>query len=403
MRKIKQWSRYSVLSFCFLLLQILSSCAQKPSAELRCGAERFKEYLPFLQNKRIALVANQSSLVNGEHLLDVLLGKKVQITKLFSPEHGFRGEADAGEKISNETDSKTGLPIVSLYGKHYKPSVRDLKGIDLVLFDIQDVGVRFYTYLSTLHYVMEACAEQGKTFIVLDRPNPNGQYVDGPVLDMKYSSFVGMHPVPVVYGMSIGEYAQMINGEGWLKNKTQCDLRVISCTNWNREDAYVLPVKSSPNLPNQLSLSLYPSLCFFEGTVVSAGRGTDHPFQCYGHPDFTNGNFVFTPRSILGASKYPKFKGMKCVGYDLRKLNVNEFREKKKLDLSFLLTAYGELKSKDVFFNSFFVQLAGTDKLRLQIENHFSEEEIRRSWQNDLQKFSTIRAKYLLYPDFGKK
>jgi uncharacterized protein YbbC (DUF1343 family) len=382
------------------MLQCFSSCAQKPSAELKCGAERFEQYLPVLQNKRIALVANQSSLVKGEHLLDVLLAKKVQIIKLFGPEHGFRGKADAGEKISNGKDSKTGLPIVSLYGKHYKPSAKDLKGVDLVLFDIQDVGVRFYTYLSTLHYVMEACAEQGKTLIVLDRPNPNGQYVDGPVLDMKHSSFVGMHPVPVVYGMSIGEYAQMINGQGWLKNKIHCDLKVIPCANWNRENPYILPVKPSPNLPNQLSISLYPSLCFFEGTVVSAGRGTDYPFQCYGHPNFTHGDFIFTPRSIPNASKYPKFRGKNCVGYDLRKLNVEAFRARKKLDLSFLMTAYKELKNKNVFFNSFFVMLAGTDDLRSQLENSISEEEIRRSWEKDLQKFRAIRVNYLLYPDF---
>ncbi|BAX80419.1 exo-beta-N-acetylmuramidase NamZ family protein [Labilibaculum antarcticum] len=403
MRKIKQLIQYCVLTSCFLIAVSLSSCAQKQSEALLTGAERFEEYIPLLNQKKVAVVANQSSLVKGEHLVDALLAKDIQITKIFSPEHGFRGDADAGEKITNGLDVKTGLPIVSLYGKHFKPSAADLKDIDVVLFDIQDVGVRFYTYISTLHYVMEACAEQGKQVIVLDRPNPNSHYVDGPVLEMKYRSFVGMHPVPVVYGMSIGEYAQMINGEKWLKNKVQCELVVVPCKNWNRDDAYLLPVKPSPNLPNHLSVSLYPSLCFFEGTVVSAGRGTEYPFQAYGHPAFTNGDCEFTPQSISGASKYPKFEGEKCIAYDLRKINPEDFRKKKKLDLSFLLNAYSELKAKPDFFNSFFENLAGTAKLRTQIENSLSEAEIRNSWESDRNKFMTIRAKYLIYPDFAEE
>lgn len=400
MRKINQLIQYCVLCSCFLIAVSVTSCAQKQSETLISGAENFKEYISLLNQKKVAVVANQSSLVNGEHLVDVLLAKEIQITKIFSPEHGFRGDADAGEKITNGIDVKTGLPIVSLYGKHFKPSATDLKDIDVVLFDIQDVGVRFYTYISTLHYVMEACAEQGKQVIVLDRPNPNSHYVDGPVLERKYRSFVGMHPVPVVYGMSIGEYAQMINGEKWLKNKIQCELVVIPCKNWNRDDAYLLPVKPSPNLPNYLSVALYPSLCFFEGTVVSVGRGTNYPFQVYGHPSFTKGDFVFTPRSIPGASKYPKFKDEKCVGYDLRKINTDDFRKKKKLDLSFLLNAYRELKAKPDFFNSFFENLAGTAKLRIQIENSLSEEQIRGSWEKDRKHFMAIRSKYLIYPDF---
>jgi len=381
----------------------ITSCAQNQLRILKPGAENFKEYIPLLNEKKVAIVANQSSMVNGEHLVDVLLAKKIQIAKIFSPEHGFRGDADAGEKITNGIDEKTGLPIVSLYGKHYKPSVEDLNDADVVVFDIQDVGVRFYTYISTLHYVMEACAEQGKKLIVLDRPNPNGHYVDGPVLENKYKSFVGMHPVPVVYGMSIGEYAQMINGEKWLKNKVQCELVVVPCENWNRDKSYLLPVTPSPNLPNHLSVTLYPSLCFFEGTVVSAGRGTDFPFQTYGHPSFTNGDFEFTPRSISGASKYPKFKGKKCNGYDLRKINTTEFRKKKKLDLSFLLTAYDELKENTEFFNSFFEKLAGTANLRSQLESSLSEDEIRESWEKDLKYFMDIRAKYLIYSDFSKE
>ena len=398
MRKIKQLIPICMIYSCFLFS--LSSCAQKQAGILKTGAENFEEYISFLEGKQVAVVANQSSLLGTEHLVDVLLAKKIQITRIFSPEHGFRGDADAGEKIADGNDKKTGLPIVSLYGKHYRPSAEDLKDVDVVVFDIQDVGVRFYTYLSTLHYVMEACAEQGKQVIVLDRPNPNGHYVDGPVLEKKYKSFVGMHPVPVVYGMSIGEYAQMINGEKWLKNKMQCDLKVIPCKNWDRKIPYLLPVKPSPNLPNQLSIALYPSLCFFEGTVVSAGRGTDSPFQIYGHPSFTNNDFYFTPRSITGASKYPKFKGQECVGYDLRGINIQEFRNRKKIDLSFLLTAYRESKSKTEFFNAFFEKLAGTAKLRSQIENSLSENEIRASWEKDRNKFMAIRAKYLIYPDF---
>ncbi|MDM8160741.1 DUF1343 domain-containing protein [Labilibaculum sp. K2S] len=403
MRKIKQLIQYCVLCSYLLFVVSVTSCAQKQSEALLTGAERFEEYIPLLNEKKVAVVANQSSLAKGEHLVDALLAKNIQIAKIFSPEHGFRGDADAGEKITNGTDGKTGLPIVSLYGKHYKPSAADLKDVDVVVFDIQDVGVRFYTYISTLHYVMEACAEQGKQVIVLDRPNPNGHYVDGPVLEIKYSSFVGMHPVPVVYGMSIGEYAQMINGEKWLKNKVQCELKVIPCKNWNREKSYLLPVKPSPNLPNQLSVALYPSLCFFEGTVVSAGRGTNYPFQVYGHPSFTKGDFEFTPRSIPGASKYPKFEGEKCVGCDLQKISMDDFRKKKKLDLSFLLNAYRELKDKPVFFNSFFENLAGTANLRTQIENSLSEEQIRASWEKDRNKFMAIRAKYLIYPDFAKE
>ncbi len=402
MRKIKQVMQFYVLISCLLVQFGFSACAQNKSEELIAGAENHKEYLPALENKNVAIVANQSSLVKREHLVDFLLSRNVQIAKIFSPEHGFRGNADAGEKIANGKDSKTGIPIISLYGKHYKPSIKDLEGVDLVLFDIQDVGVRFYTYISTLHYVMEACAEQKIPLIVLDRPNPNGHYVDGPVLEMEFNSFVGMHPVPVVYGMSIGEYAKMINGENWLENKTQCNLTIIPCKNWNRNKIYTLPVKPSPNLPNDLSVSLYPSLCFFEGTVISAGRGTDAPFQIYGHPSFTKGDYKFTPRSILGASKYPKFKGKECIGYDLRRMNTQTFRDKRQIDLSFLLTAHQNLKKESKFFNSFFEKLAGTKKLQKQIEDSLSEEEIRESWRRDLKTFLKIRNKYLIYPDFFK-
>ncbi len=403
MRKIKQLMQFYVLISCLFVQFGLSACAQNKSEQLITGAENHKEYFPALESKNIAIVANQSSLLGGEHLVDFLLTRNVQIEKIFSPEHGFRGNVDAGEKIANGKDSKTGIPIISLYGKHYKPSTKDLEGVDLVLFDIQDVGIRFYTYISTLHYVMEACAEQNIPLIVLDRPNPNGHYVDGPVLEMEFNSFVGMHPVPVVYGMSIGEYAKMINGENWLKNKIQCDLKVIPCKNWNRNKIYSLPVKPSPNLPNDLSVSLYPSLCFFEGTVVSAGRGTDAPFQIYGHPSFTQGEYKFTPRSILGASRYPKFEGKECIGYDLREINTQEFRDKREIDLSFLLTAYQDLKKEPKFFNSFFKKLAGTKKLQNQIEDSLSEKEIRETWSGDLKAFLKVRSKYLIYPDFEKE
>ncbi len=390
---------YYLFTFLLSFISVASLCAQENELNVISGAENISEYLPLLQDKNVALVSNQSSLVHGEHLLDFLLTKEIKIKRIFSPEHGFRGKADAGEKIKNGKDKLTGIKIVSLYGKHYKASPADVRGIDIVVFDLQDVGVRFYTYLSTLHYVMEVCAEQNIPLIVLDRPNPNAYYIDGPVLEMKYSSFVGMHPVPVVYGMSIGEYAKMINGERWLKNGIQCDLRIIPCKNWARNQNYKLPVKPSPNLPNSLAITLYPSLCFFEGTSVSAGRGTDYPFQCYGHPLMHKSAFSYVPRSIAGASKYPKFKGQKCNGFDLRLLNECEFRAKQKLDLSYLLTAYSQLKGKGKFFNAFFKNLAGTEKLKLQLQQGMLEEQIRESWQKDIAKFKEIRKKYLIYDD----
>jgi len=376
-----------------------TACSQTKSNKVTPAAERFSEYKSLIQGKNIAVVANQASLVGKDHLVDFLLSKKINLTKIFSPEHGFRGDVDAGEKVKDDVDSKTNLPIVSLYGKHKKPYAEDLKGINLVVFDLQDVGVRFYTYLSTLHYVMEACAENDIPLLVLDRPNPNAHYIDGPVLEEDCKSFVGLHPVPIVYGMTIGEYAQMINGEKWLDYRVQCDLKVISCENWNRNSIYKLPVKPSPNLPNYRSIQLYPSLCFFEGTVVSAGRGTDFPFQTYGHPLLENGKFKFKPRSIEGASKYPKFKGQICKGEDLRLRSIESLRKQKELDLSLLLKAYSELNNQTSFFNSFFEKLAGTKHLRQQIILGQSESEIRKSWQKKLEEFKTVRKKYLIYPD----
>ena len=382
---------------CFLILQ--TACSQNKPGKIKPAAESFSVYQPILKDKKIALVANQASLVGSDHLVDFLLSKKMNLTKIFSPEHGFRGNADAGEKVKDGIDSKTNLPIVSLYGKHKKPYPDDFKDVDMVVFDLQDVGVRFYTYLSTLHYMMEACTENKIPLLVLDRPNPNAHYIDGPVLESDCKSFVGLHPVPIVYGMTIGEYALMINGEKWLKNGIQCQLTVIPCENWSRNSRYELPVKPSPNLPNYQSIQLYPSLCFFEGTVVSAGRGTDFPFQIYGHPKMREANFEFKPRSIPGASRNPKFKGQICRGEDLRSINIDSFRLKKQLDLSFLLKAYSELKDSTEFFNPFFEKLAGTKLLRQQIIQGESENQIRKSWRENLDQFKLIRKKYLLYPE----
>ena len=363
------------------------------------AAEQPNLYLPLLKDKHIALVVNHSSLVGKIHLLDTLLKQGVKVQKIFAPEHGFRGKADAGAHIKNSRDSKTGLPIISLYGKHKKPTKADLKGIDLILFDIQDVGVRFYTYLSTLHYIMEAGAEQQLPVMVLDRPNPNGHYIDGPILQKKYRSFVGLHPVPVVYGMTIGEYAKMINGERWLKGGAKVQLTVIPLANYTHQSFYSLPVKPSPNLPNDRAVALYPSLAFFEGTVISAGRGTKKPFQLYGAPKYEIKKFSFVPQSRPGA-KYPKFKGKRCYGVDLSKTDFKKDRAKQKLNLDYLQDAYTNYPDKKRFFlkNRFIDKLAGSDQLRKQILSGTSEKMIRKSWERDLEKFKKIRKKYLLYP-----
>lgn len=369
------------------------------SGKITPAAERPELYLPLLKDKRIALVVNHSSLVKKRHLVDTLLKQGVKVQKIFAPEHGFRGEADAGAHIKNSRDTQTGLPIISLYGTHKKPTKADLKGIDLILFDIQDVGVRFYTYLSTLHYIMEAGMEQQLPVIVLDRPNPNGHYIDGPVLQKKYRSFVGLHPVPVVYGMTIGEYAKMINGEGWLKGGGKVQLSVIPLANYTHHSFYSLPVKPSPNLPNDRAIALYSSLAFFEGTVISAGRGTQKPFQLYGAPKYKIKKFSFVPRSRSGA-KYPKFKSKRCYGVDLSKINISKNRATKRLDLDYLQDAYANYPDKKSFFlkNRFIDSLAGSDQLRKQIVSGASEKEIRKSWERDLDRFKQIRKKYLLYP-----
>lgn len=385
------------------------ACAQnKPSGNLlaaasetalRTGAECMERYLPLLEGKRVAVCGNQTSVVAKTHLVDTLLSRKVNIVKLFCPEHGFRGQAEAGATIASGKDPLTGLPVVSLYGKNKKPTAEQLQGVDVVLFDLQDVGCRFYTYISTLHYVMEAAAENGVKVIVLDRPNPNGFYVDGPVLEPQYKSFVGMHPVPIVYGMTIGEYARMINGEKWLANGVQCDLTVIKIEGYTHETRYALPVAPSPNLQTAEAVFLYPSLCLFEGTNVSVGRGTDQPFEMYGAPGMLSGGYRFTPRAIPGVSENPPFKGQECRGYLLHDIAAENLNNPGRLNLSYLLTAYRDCADKASFFlkNNFFDKLAGTDQLRKQLLVGANEEEIRASWELGLEKFRHIRELYLLY------
>jgi len=363
------------------------------------GAARTGEYLSLLKGKKVAVVANQTSMIGKTHLVDSLLSLGIDIKKIFSPEHGFRGVADAGEHLDDYNDVKTGLPVISLYGKHRKPLIEDMEGLDIVLFDIQDVGLRFYTYISTMHYMMEACAENNVDFLVLDRPNPNGFYVDGPVLDSALRSFVGMHPVPVVHGMTVAEYAQMINGEGWLKDSLTCNLKCVKCENYTHKTYYDLPVKPSPNLPNLRSIYLYPSLCFFEGTCMSVGRGTDFPFQIFGHPDYPDTGFSFTPRSIEGAAN-PKYKGKVCNGVDLSHIPFDLVHDNRRLVLDWLIDAYSSMKNTKDFFNAYFDKLAGNSALREQIIAGKNKWIIYASWKKDIEDFKNKRKKYLLYKDF---
>ena len=380
MAKIRQ---IFLLIFCLLLF----SCQKEK--KLKLGAERTESYLALLKEKKVAVVGNQTSMIGSTHLVDSLLNLEIDIVKVFSPEHGFRGKADAGAKIENEIDSKSGLPIISLYGKNKKPYSKQLEGIDILLFDIQDVGARFYTYISTLHYVMEAAAESNIKVIVLDRPNPNGHYIDGPIREDGFESFVGMHPVPIVHGMTIGEYAKMINGEDWISKR--CDVTVIEMENYTHDMSYDLPIKPSPNLPNARSINLYPSLCLFEGTTVSIGRGTDYPFQHFGAP-YLESNYSFTPKSREG-SRSPKHENIKCFGTDLR-FQGNFLTA---INLNWLIKSYNNCSNKEKFFNNFFDKLVGTDKLRLQIISGKTTKDIKESWKEDLSKFKEVREKYLLY------
>lgn len=375
-----------------LTLICLLIAAVSLAQNIKTGAENYEKYLPLLKGKNVGIVTNQTSIVDEKtHLVDFLLAKNVKIKTIFAPEHGFRGKADAGEHVNDEIDAKTALQIVSLYGKNSKPKPEQLQGIDVVVFDIQDVGSRFYTFISTLHIVMEACAENNIPIIVLDRPNPVGSIVDGPILEKEFSSFVGMDAIPILHGMTFGEYAKMLNGEKWLKNGVQCKLTVIECKKYKREMPYSLPVKPSPNLPNDQSINLYASLCLFEGTNVSMGRGTETQFQIYGSPYLPKSDFVFTPKPNFGA-KEPTYNGVLCYGEDLTK-----YPKLDKIELKWLIKAYNTTSDKSRFFNKFFTRLAGTKKLQEQIEAGVSEEEIRNSWKQGLDNFKKIRAKYLIY------
>ncbi|MBC6365177.1 exo-beta-N-acetylmuramidase NamZ domain-containing protein [Algoriphagus sp. AK58] len=384
------------LLICFLAFFISALLPQSAKAQqVLVGAEQSQLYLPLLQGKKIGLVGNQTSILpqsSNKHVVDFLLEKGVQVKKVFVPEHGFRGTADAGEKVDNSVDQKTGLPIISLYGNNKKPSADQIKDLDIVIFDLQDVGTRFFTYISTMHYVMEACAEQGKKVIIFDRPNPNGGYIDGPMLKPGFESFVGMHNIPIVHGLTVGELAQMINGEKWLKGGLTVDLKVIPVANWTHAQAYSLPVKPSPNLPSDLAIKLYPSTCFFEGTVMSLGRGTYDPFQMYGYPEPKFGTFTFKPVSIDGMSKTPPHQDKLCYGVDLRGESLNHH-----FTLKYILDAYQKSGMKEKFFNNFFNTLAGTDELKTQILAGKTEAEIRESWKAGHEDYKTKRQKYLIY------
>lgn len=387
--------KYIILFICWLAVL-------QATAQVKNGADRLEELFPLLENKRISLVVNQTSLVQNVHLLDTLYNKGVHITQVFAPEHGFRGDADAGEFIKNGKDYRTQVPIISLYGKNKKPQPSQLQQTDIMIFDIQDVGARFYTYISTMFYVMQACAENNKELIILDRPNPC-DYIDGPVLDMKYKSFVGMLPIPILHGCTIGELAQMINGEGWLGNNLQCPLKVITIEDWKHGQPYSLPVKPSPNLPNDQAIALYPSLCPFEGTSVSVGRGTDFPFQIIGSPTTKNLKFHFMPHSMKGSDKHPLHQDTYCYGLNLS----SEKNIPKGFSLQYVIQFYNYFQNltkhaeKEFFTRPhWFDLLMGTNQVRLDILKDKSEEQIRSAWQKKLNQYKEIRKKYLLYEDY---
>ncbi len=370
---------------------VRSESVASAQALIGTGADNYGKYLPLLASKRVGIVTNQTGILSdGTHLVDFLLSKNINIRNIYAPEHGFRGTADAGEAVVDGRDAKTGLPVISLYGNNKKPSPEQLAGIDVVVFDLQDVGARFYTYISSLHYVMEACAEQNIPLIIFDRPNPNGDLVDGPILEMKNSSFVGMHPVPILHGMTIGEYGRMINGEKWLKDSAQCALTVIPCTNYTKTMQYPLPVKPSPNLPNDQAIRLYASLCLFEGTNVSVGRGTEKQFQIYGSPFLPSFGYNFTPKPNVGA-KDPMHNGQICYGEDLSSA------EPEGVELKWLIKAYNATSDKSKFFIPFFTKLAGTAQLQQQIEAGTTEKDIRESWSKGIADFKKIRKNYEIY------
>jgi len=393
-------NNFKIATLSTLLTFILSSSLICQQNEMLTGAERTSYYLPLLKGKNIGLVVNQTSIIGKVHLVDSLIQIGLNVKKIFAPEHGFRGNADAGEKISDSKDAKTGVPIISIYGSKKAPEKADLEGIDILIFDIQDVGTRFYTYISTLHYVMLSCADNNVPLIVFDRPNPNGHFIDGPMLDLAYQSFVGMHPIPVVHGMTIGEYAQMINGENWLGDNKRTNLQVVSCLNYKHSDIYNLPIPPSPNLPNMRSIYLYPSICYFEGTQISLGRGTNKQFQVLGAPNLNAGDFTFTPEPKPGAMNPPQL-GKLCRGMDLSGLQELQIKAKKTIDLSYLIQIYRDYPDKESFFlpGMFFDKLAGSSKLREMIQSGYSEQQIKDTWQPGLNQFKKLRKKYLIYED----
>ena len=396
--------------FAALMITLVSLVAPLASAQQAIGdinlqrpapaAWKVDDYLSLIKGKRVGLVVNHTSMVGNRHLADTLSDLGIQIAALFGPEHGYRGSAPDGEQIGDQRDPLSGVPVISLYGKKKKPSSEDLSNLDIVVFDIQDVGTRFYTYISTMHFVMEACAEAEIPVVILDRPNPNGHYVDGPVLDTSFSSFVGMHPIPVVHGLTVGELALMINGEKWLGGGLSCELTVIPCAGYTHSTVYELPVRPSPNLPNMRSIYLYPTLCFFEGTTFSVGRGTEFPFQQLGHPELLFGNHEFTPAPNAGSFS-PKHKGVKCRGISFQQAELETLRRKGRLDLSLFIEMYQSLPEGTDFFRSdgYFDLLAGTDALRKQIESGAEAETIRQSWEKDLLRYRNLRTQYLLYPE----
>ncbi|MFO7999412.1 MAG: DUF1343 domain-containing protein [Bacteroidales bacterium] len=402
---------YRYLASIFLIVFLIpSACSEgirqeTPSGDqelpLVTGAEQTHLYFPLIEGRRVAFAGNHTSMLAGNHLVDSLLNAGMNLVKVFSPEHGFRGRAADGELVSSGTDSQTGLPVISLYGSNRRPTPDQLSDVDVILFDIQDVGVRFYTYISTMSYIMEAAARENIPVIILDRPNPHGHYVDGPVLEAGYASFVGLHPVPVVHGMTIGEYAGMVNGEAWLGTNMSCDLTVIPVKNYTHARRYHLPVPPSPNLPDMRSVYLYPSLCFLEGTVISLGRGTSRPFQVFGHSSFSKDEFPFkfVPQS-LAASPNPPELGKTCHGRDLGAIPIERLEERNQIHLDYLLEAYRSFPDKSGFFNPYFEKLAGNGLLRMQVLAGLSAEQITESWQEGLEEFRKIRRKYLLYPDF---
>jgi len=390
-----------ILGMVLLVVLGMASCVSQQSTEKKIlpAARRMDVYLPKLQDQRVAVVANHTARIKGVHLIDTLLARGVDIKKIFSPEHGFRGKEEAGQHISSYRDSATGLPVISLYGRRKKPQLTQLEDVDVVVFDIQDVGVRFYTYISTMHYVMEACGESDTRFLVLDRPNPNGFYVDGPVLDTAYRSFVGMHPIPIVHGMTIAELGRMINDQGWLKDDIRCEYEWVACKNYTHDSLYHLPVAPSPNLPDMRSIYLYPSLGLLEGTVYNVGRGTETPFQVFGHPDMKAGEITYIPRAIKGASTRPKYKGQVCQGIDLRNYPLDSLTRHPRLRLQWVRTALERLPEGD-FFVPFFNYLSGNDQLMKQLKQGISTREIGESWQPQLEAFMQMRKQYLIYEDY---